>query len=189
MTSSKITFVSDEEMIRRYFSNHPEQCFEALYKRYVNKVYRRCLSMVKDPLKAEDFTHDIFLKVFNKLNAFQERSNFSTWLYSVAFNYCADQIRLAKRLPMMRMEDGFDYAATDTSDEQLQEEAIQLVNMALAKLSDSEKTLLHFKYEDGLSIASIANICSLKESTVKMRLKRSREKIHRLCSESVYKHR
>jgi RNA polymerase sigma factor (sigma-70 family) len=190
MISSKITLVSDEEMIRQYFPNQPEQCFETLYKRYVNKVYRRCLSMVKDPSKAEDFTHDIFLKVFNKLNAFQERSNFSTWLYSIAFNYCADQIRLAKRLPMMRMEDGFDYAAADTSDEQLYQEAIQLVSRAIEKLSDSEKALLHFKYEDGMSIAKIAHTCSLKESTVKMRLKRSREKIHRLCAEdSVYRHR
>lgn len=190
MTSSKITSVTDEEMIRRYFADDPEQCFGTLYKRYVSKVYRRCLSMVKDPLKAEDFTHDIFLKVFNKLDAFQERSNFSTWLYSIAFNYCADQIRLAKRVPTIRMEDGVDYSIADTADEQLYEETIQLINKAMAKLSDSEKMLLHFKYEDGMSIAKIAGISSLKESTVKMRLKRSREKIHRLCTEqSVYRHR
>ena len=65
--------ISDEDMIRQYRTSQPNHCFEILYKRYVNKVYRRCLSMTKDPLKAEDFTHDIFLKVFNRLEAFQEQ--------------------------------------------------------------------------------------------------------------------
>eukprot|EP01031_Cornospumella_fuschlensis_P015460 gene15460-18893_t len=75
------TSLTDEEMIRNYLTSQPNQCFETLYNRYVNKVYRRCLSMTKDSEKAEDFTQDIFLKVFSKLDAFQERSTFSTWLY------------------------------------------------------------------------------------------------------------
>ena len=189
MTSLKITSVSDEGVIRQYFSDHPKQCFEILYKRYVNKVYRRCLSMVKDTRKAEDFTHDIFLKVFSKLDAFQERSNFSTWLYSIAFNYCADQIRLARRVPTIRMEDGIDYSIADTTDEQFYEEMIRLVNKAMEKMSINEKKLLHFKYDDGMSIANIARTCSLKESTVKMRLKRSREKLYRFCTQQSVTYR
>ncbi|WP_317046713.1 RNA polymerase sigma factor [Spirosoma pollinicola] len=77
------TPLTDEEMIRQFRTDQSSHCFEALYNRYVKKVYRRCLSMTKDPLKAEDFTHDIFLKVFNKLDAFQQRSSFSTWLYTI----------------------------------------------------------------------------------------------------------
>lgn len=177
--------LSDEEMIRQYLPAEPAQCFEALYNRYVNKVYRRCLSMTKDPLKAEDFTHDIFLKVFHKLDAFQERSSFSTWLYSIAYNYCSDQIRLSRRLPVTEIDDESSFNIPEVKDSHLHEETLQLVNRAMLSLSVNEQNLLRFKYEDGLSIAAIAQTYNLKESTVKMRLKRSREKIHQLC-EKMY---
>ena len=172
--------LTDEEMIRQFRSDQPAHCFEALYNRYVNKVYRRCLSMTKDPLKAEDFTHDIFLKVFNKLDAFQERSSFSTWLYSISFNYCSDQLRIAKRLNLTPLEEGTGQDIADSTEAQLHEETLQLVSQAMATLSASEQALLRMKYEDGLSIEQIAKEYAIKASAVKMRLKRSREKIHRL---------
>lgn len=172
--------LSDEEMIRRYLPSQPAHCFEALYNRYVNKVYRRCLSMTKDPLKAEDFTHDIFLKVFHKLDAFQERSSFSTWLYSIAYNYCSDQIRLARRLQVTGIDENFKHDIPEVKEEYLHEETLHLVNRAMESLSIDEQALLRLKYEDGMSIAAISEACNLKESTVKMRLKRSRDKIYRL---------
>jgi RNA polymerase sigma factor (sigma-70 family) len=172
--------LSDEEMIRQYLPSQPAHCFEALYNRYVNKVYRRCLSMTKDPLKAEDFTHDIFLKVFHKLDAFQERSSFSTWLYSIAFNYCSDQIRLSRRLSVTGIDETFKHDIPETKDEHLHEETLYLVNRAMESLSENEQVLLKLKYEDGMSIAAIGEFCDLKESTVKMRLKRSRDKIYKL---------
>ena len=177
--------LSDEETIRQYLSSQPSQCFETLYNRYVNKVYRRCLSMTKDPLKAEDFTHDIFLKVFHKLDAFQERSSFSTWLYSIAYNYCSDQIRLSRRLNVTGIDDDLSHDIPEVKEGHLHEESLQLVNQAMQTLSVNEQSILRLKYEDGLSIAAIAQTCNLKESTVKMRLKRSRDKVHKLC-EKMY---
>jgi RNA polymerase sigma factor (sigma-70 family) len=182
------TSLTDEEMIRQYRINQSSQCFETLYKRYVNKVYRRCLSMTKDPVKAEDFTQDIFLKVFNKLDAFQERSSFSTWLYSISFNYCSDQLRLAKRLNFSPLDDMAGHDIPESTEAQLHEETLQLVNQAMSTLTDKEKALLSLKYEDGLSIEQIAQEYTIKPSAVKMRLKRSREKIHRLCVKHYESH-
>jgi RNA polymerase sigma-70 factor (ECF subfamily) len=136
--------------------------------------------MTKDPLKAEDFTHDIFLKVFHKLDDFQERSSFSTWLYSIAYNYCSDQIRLARRLQVTGIDEHFKYDIPEVKEEHLREETLYLVNRAMESLSLSEQYLLRLKYEDGMSIAAIGEACDLKESTVKMRLKRSRDKIYQL---------
>ena len=176
--------MSDEEMIRQYLPSQPNHCFETLYNRYVGKVYRRCLSMTKDPLKAEDFTHDIFLKVFNKLDAFQERSSFSTWLYAISYNYCSDQIRLAKRINFTTIEDELKHALPEHQEEsQVHEETLQLIKRVLGALSVKERMLLQLKYEDELSINAIAQACELNPSTVKMRLKRSRDKIQRLYSQ------
>ncbi|GAB3889428.1 hypothetical protein GCM10028825_24120 [Spirosoma agri] len=138
------------------------------------------MSITKDSAKAEDFTHDIFLKVFDKLDHFQERARFSTWLYSIAYNYCLDQIRLAKRLNTVSIDDDDDFNVADTQDSALHEETLHLVKRAMDTLSKEETTFLRLKYEDGMSIDQIADMYDMKASAVKMRLKRSRDKIHRL---------
>jgi RNA polymerase sigma factor (sigma-70 family) len=172
--------LTDEEMIRQYLTSRPNQCFETLYNRYVNKVYRRCLSMTKDSDKAEDFTQDIFIKVFDKLEAFQERSSFSTWLYAIAFNYCSDQLRKAKRFNFSSIEEGLKYDLPDVKDGQVHEETLGLVKQVMESLSVNEQKLLQLKYEQELSIDEIAQIYKINPSAVKMRLKRSRDKIYQL---------
>ncbi|WP_026308799.1 RNA polymerase sigma factor [Spirosoma spitsbergense] len=173
--------LTDEEAIRQYLPDQSNQCFEILYKRYVGKVYQRCLSMTHDTEKAEDFTHDIFIKVFNKLEAFEQRSSFSTWLYSVSFNYCADQLRIAKRFSTTSLDFNNEWDKADSLDDQLHEETLQLMQQAMTSLSAKERSLLRLKYEDGLSIDEIAQTLDLSPSAVKMRLKRSRDKIQSLC--------
>ncbi|WP_460967561.1 RNA polymerase sigma factor [Spirosoma migulaei] len=175
------TTLTDEETIREYLFSKPNQCFETLYNRYVNKIYRQCLSMTKDSDTAEDFTHDIFLKMFDKLNAFQERSSFSTWLYSIAFNYCSDQLRLSKRFNTIAINSTLEQSISESKEAYLHEETLQLVKQALSILSANERTILKLKYEEGKSIDEIAQLYSLKTSAVKMRLKRGREKVHHFC--------
>lgn len=172
------TALTDEEVIRNYWSSEPRQCFEALYQRYVKQVYRRCLSMTQDSARAQDFTQDIFLKVYSRLDSFQERSRFSTWLYSVAHNYCLDQIRQGKRLSTVALDDGDGHELADSDEAQVEEETLQLVNRALQTLSPDEAALLRLKYEEGLSVDALAQQYSLTPSAVKMRLKRSRDKIY-----------
>lgn len=72
------TKLNDEDLIRQHFTTNPNICFEALYSRYVGKVYKRCLSLTKDAEKAQDYTHDIFIRTFDRLDRFQEKSTFST---------------------------------------------------------------------------------------------------------------
>ncbi|RIV25374.1 sigma-70 family RNA polymerase sigma factor [Fibrisoma montanum] len=172
----------DEEVIETYYPSDPNVCFETLYTRYVNKVYRRCLSLTQDSAKAEDFTHDIFLKVFAKLDRFQQRSSFSTWLYSVSHNYCMDQIRLSKRLDTVAMESGQneEYDLTDTEEAQEFDDRHQQLKRVMDVMAPEEKTMLQLKYEEGLSIDAIAERYQATPSAVKMRLKRSRDKAHRL---------
>ena len=169
--------LTDEEMIRQYLPEQANHCFETLYNRYVDKVYRQCLSMTQDSEKAQDFTHDIFIKVFDKLDAFQQRSSFSTWIYSIAYNYCADQIKLAKRLNTTALHAELEQHLPEPQEAIIHEEAMQLVKQALETLSVEEQTLLRQKYEEGLSIDELARMYKLKISAVKMRLKRSKDRI------------
>lgn len=176
----------DEELIRQYVTTHENDYFETLYNRYVSKVYKRCFSLTKDNAKAQDFTHDIFLRVMASLGTFKYRSAFSTWLYSISYNYCMDQLRLANRTPTVSILDDAAYPLTEADDTDLMDYQLQHLSRILATISPDEIVFLRLKYEDGMNIKDIARQFNLKDSTVKMRLKRMRDKIRRLCAEQSY---
>ncbi len=173
-------------MIRYYLLTNQNDYFETLYNRYVGKVYRRCFSLTKDDAKAQDFTHDIFLRVMASLGSFRERSAFSTWLYSISYNYCMDQLRLASRTATISIQDDMAYNLSDVDDTELMDHQLLHLREALSTISPDEIIFLRLKYEDGLDIKEIARQFNLKDSAVKMRLKRTRDKIRRLCIEQPY---
>jgi len=169
--------LTDEALIEQHLPTDPSVCFDELYNRYVTKVYHRCLAFTKDSEQAHDFTHDIFLKVFDKLSSFQGKSSFSTWLYSVTYNYCADQHQRGKRLSMQAFE-GDQHDWVDDDEPAVVEESIQLLKAVVHSLPPAERALLRLKYEEELSIEAIAQQLGVKPSAVKMRLKRTRDKIY-----------
>jgi RNA polymerase sigma-70 factor (ECF subfamily) len=62
--------------------------FAELYTEHSRAIYYLCLRMLSDPEKAEDATHDVFLKAFRKMNQFRGESSWRTWLYRIAINHC-----------------------------------------------------------------------------------------------------
>ena len=178
--------LTDEELIRQYLPTSPNACFEMLYTRYVGKIYKRCFSLTKDSEKAQDFTHDIFIRMFNRLDRFQERSTFSTWLHAISHNYCMDQIRLAKRLPTTSLNDETDEYGYVSEDSDPVESSLQSLSLAMKGIPPQEAALLKLKYQDGLQIHQIAAQLNLKDSAVKMRLKRSRTRVRQLYGAVAY---
>ncbi|MFN4145048.1 MAG: RNA polymerase sigma factor [Runella sp.] len=175
---------TDEQLVRLYVDTQRNTFFEELYERYSDKVYRKCLSFVKDQAKAEDFTHDIFLKLIVRIGTFKESSKFSTWLFSVTYNYCMDQLRLNKKTAEEELSETID--AIDES-EDLEEIEMQTARLkeVLAQISPEERTILLMKYQDDFSIKEIADTFGLTESAVKMRLKRSKEKLKKKYLEGI----
>ncbi|WP_080240386.1 RNA polymerase sigma factor [Spirosoma rigui] len=178
--------LNDEEVIRKYLNTKPNDCFETLYNRYVGKVYNRCLSMTKDTEKAQDFTHDIFIRMFARLDRFEERSTFSTWLYSISYNYCVDQLRVSKRLTTTELDSNIDCQLPTNEDAERAEYSLQLLAQAMNSIAPQEALILRMKYQEGLDVQQIAATLSLKNSAVKMRLKRARDRVRDLCGEAAF---
>ena len=172
-----ISVTKDEDLIRLYLSTQKNQYFETLYHRYAKKVFRRCHSLTKCSAKAEDYTHDIFLRVHQNLTNFKERSTFSTWLYSISYNYCMDQIRLGNRLPTVAIDEELIQMMADNSETEQREEQLQVLALAIQAITSEETKLIQLRYEHDLDIKEIAQRYNLKDSAVKMRLKRTRDKI------------
>jgi RNA polymerase sigma-70 factor (ECF subfamily) len=62
--------------------------FAELYTEHSRAIYYLCLRLLSDPERAEDATHDVFLKAFRKMGQFRGESSWRTWLYRIAINHC-----------------------------------------------------------------------------------------------------
>ncbi len=177
--------LSDEELVHLYVKTQRNPYFEALYTRYCDKVYRKCLSFTKNSERAEDFTHDIFIRVVTKLSGFREQAKFSTWLYSVTYNYCVDQLRSPRQKEVYSDEPYEGVGLYDDDDAEMAEMEAQRLNKALDHLTSDERGLLMMKYQDDISIRDIADVQKVTESAVKMRLMRAKEKLRKRYLEAL----
>ena len=92
---------TDNELITRFLADQNPEHFTLLYRRYAGKVFAKCISMLSDEGLARDAVQDIFIKVYLNLARFNEKSSFSTWLYSITYNFCIDIIRRKKKIPVL----------------------------------------------------------------------------------------
>lgn len=172
--------LNDEELVRLYVDTHQSDYFNILYERYVTKVYNRCMSFFKDHETAQDLTQDIFVRVFTRLDNFQQRAAFSTWLYSISYNYCMDHIRTGKRLNTLPLESEFADEVADNDDSSTLHARLHQLSQFVDDLPQFEQNLLKLKYEQGKNVQEISEELKLSESAVKMRLKRTRDKVREL---------
>ncbi len=175
---------TDEQLVKLFIETQKNIYFEQLYDRYSDKVFRKCVSFVKDEAQAEDFTHDIFMKLVLNLGSYKETAKFSTWLFSITYNYCIDQIRIAKKHQEVALDDNFD-AADDDDDAAMAEMDAQRLHKAMALILPEEKSILMMKYQDDLSIKEISTSLDVSESAVKMRLLRAKEKLRKIYLENM----
>lgn len=178
-------FLTDKQLVDTYQQSSGAESFQTLYKQYMGAVYRKCLTMTHDPEAAQDFTQDIFIKVFHKLDTFENRSGFSTWLYAISHNYCLDRMRLGKRLTTQPLSDELTAGLADGDGSDTREEQLTGLQTVLADFGAEELTLLQLKYEQGWSVQAIAQHYQLTKSAVKMRLKRSRDRLQILYMQRI----
>jgi len=153
-----------------------------LYQRYSSKVYSKCIFMLKNEAKAKDATQEIFTKIFLNLAKFSERSKFSTWVYSITYNFCIDTIRKQKKEKNLfsdEMENAPDIIE-EVSDQTLLEMEVKRLGKVLDLIPSGDRAVLLMKYQDELSIKEIAAILDKTESAIKMKIKRAKHKAQKV---------
>ncbi|MBK8425540.1 MAG: sigma-70 family RNA polymerase sigma factor [Lewinellaceae bacterium] len=153
--------------------------FTVLYRRYAGKVFAKCISMLADDGQARDATQDIFIKVLLNLAKFTEQSSFSTWVYSITYNYCIDMIRKKKKMPLLFTEDvGKVSRETDPEipDSVLLEMKQERLEKVIDRLPPGDKAILMMKYIDDMQIREIGDVLGKTESAVKMQIMRAKQR-------------
>lgn len=127
---------------------------------------------------AGDATQEIFTKVFLNLSKFTGKSKFSTWLYSITYNYCIDQVRKRKKGKNIfsdEMEKAPDIVE-EVEDEEILTMEIDRLKQVLDTLPEGDKAVLIMKYSDEMSIVEIAESFQKSESAIKMKIMRAKQK-------------
>lgn len=175
--------MDDERLVTVFVARQANPCFELLYKRYSRKVFAKCIAMLKDETKAGDATQDIFTKIFLNLSKFNHKSKFSTWVYSITYNYCIDALRKEQKHGAIfsdEMDDAPDEVVPDVSDAELAEIKITTLKKVLELMPAGDRLLLRMKYEEGQQIKEIAEMLDKSESAIKMKLKRAKAKAQKI---------
>jgi len=178
--------MNDLEVIHCYLEFQASECFNVLYDRYAGKIYAKCISILKDEALAQDATQEVFTKIFLNLSRFKEKARFSTWVYSITYNYCIDFLRRKKKQKDLfsdELENAPDLADEEVSDKVLLEIEITQLKKVLENVPTSDRMVLLMKYQDGMSIKEIADILEKTESAVKMKIKRAKAKARKVRDE------
>ena len=178
--------MDDLQIILAYRARRHSTCFRLLHDRYAAKIYSKAITMLRDEARAQDATQEIFTKIFLNLGKFEGTAKFSTWVYSVTYNFCIDLIRKEKRsrdLFASEVEDPPDQVDDEDDAAELAAMQVNELRHVLAELSDGDRTLLLMKYKDGVKIKDIAVLIGKNESAIKMQLKRAKEKAKRIHEE------
>lgn len=169
--NTNLKAASDQELID-LFKKGNQQVFGELYERHYKMVYHRCRQVCKDDVVAFDLSQEVMLKAFNHLNEFRGNSLFKTWIYTIASRHCFSYLHKVK--PGVAVTEQMADEMADEHDEDQHSMMLTLIN----RLPKDEKQLLLRKYETGESIEDLEKELNLSASAIKMRLKRSREKLN-----------
>ena len=187
------TDLSDAEIIRRVIEGEVN-AFEDLLKRYEHHV----LNIVKKRIpynQIEETAQEVFIRAYRGLQTVKRTDNFKQWISAVAIRTCYDFWRRqyrSKEIPMSDLTQRHRGWLADVISDQsyslyhehrLQQEASELLDWALSKLSAEDRMVFELVYLEGLSGKAAANFLGWSVANVKIRSFRCRKKIKKLISE------
>jgi RNA polymerase sigma-70 factor (ECF subfamily) len=166
-----------------------ERNFERLYKRFYRPLFTFFHNQRLTHEECEELTQETFLKVFEKIAAFEHRSSFSTWLWEIARNLFFNNRRrrktakregielpLAESIPPEEDAGGVVLEATEPSaqDEMERKEQAAALWKALSSLPPKMQRCAILRFQDNLKYREIAVLMRLNLDTVKAHLGHAR---------------
>jgi RNA polymerase sigma-70 factor (ECF subfamily) len=154
--------------------------FASLYDEHSRSVFYLTLRFLGDPQKAEDATHDVFLKAFRRLDQFRGEASIRTWLYRIAINHCQNLCQSWHNRNVQANSDNAIWeksvAKTDSPLRALETKELgQRIQNTLDALSDEYRLLLLLVADEELSYEEIAALVGQSSDAVRGKLHRARK--------------
>lgn len=170
---------TDAQLIARV-RQHDNNALGTLYTRYFDKVFQKCMTMVKDEDAAFDLAEESLMKAFENLKGFRGQASFSTWLYTITHRHCLEAIRKRKKAIVDSAEELLEseQPSAELTESSENEEQHMIMLALINALPETERELLMAKYTQGESIEQLQESYAVSESAIKMRLMRTKEKLN-----------
>lgn len=154
--------------------------FAALCQANSRQIYYLCLRLLGDQTKAEDATHDVFLKAWQHRDTFRAESGWRTWLYRIAINHCKNIKRAWAERHVQPVYDPALFASAPAEyNSPLRvlelKELGERIQKTLDRLPHEYKVLLLLVADEALSYEQIAELTDQTVDAVRGKLHRARK--------------
>jgi RNA polymerase sigma-70 factor, ECF subfamily len=173
---------ADEEIVRRIL--HGDLVlFELLMRRHNQRVYRAIRSILRDDSESEDVMQDAYVRAYEHLAQFEGRAQFSTWLTRIAVNEALKRLAARGKLDPLdeeryEEEDGtmpFQSNSPTPESNASNSELKSLLEEAILTLPVAYRAVTVLRDVEEMSTAETAEVLSITETNVKVRLHRAHE--------------
>ncbi|MCD6375636.1 MAG: sigma-70 family RNA polymerase sigma factor [Caldisericaceae bacterium] len=184
--------MNEQELVERA-KKGDRAALAKLVNKYSDRIYNLALRILRRKEDAEDVLQETFLTVIEKLDKFDGRSSFFTWIYRIATNAALMRLR-KKKVVFQELNDDPDFQESienrvfvdwsqDPSINVFDEEVKQKIDEAINKLSDIYRSVFVLRDIEGLSIKETSEILGITEENVKIRLRRARQFLRNYLSD------
>lgn len=145
--------------------------FEEIVRKYAQTVANICVMRLQNYADAEDCFQNTFLKLLSKSPSFKNEEHLKSWLIKVAIHECYDYIKKnRKAISLHELPSEPVYDSDDVFD----------VSWAMMKVEAKYREILYLHYCERYKISEIAEILGRNPNTIKVMLKRGREKLKKV---------
>ena len=152
---------SDQELIIQFQQSiNKEAVFTQLLRKHQQKVYYQIKRMVLEHADADDIAQLVWIKVWNKLDGFKMESEFSTWIFRIAYNETLNYLQKQKKQSTrLSNDDLFTYENVSGSSDEPKTTEIQIaLESAIKQLPEKQRIVFMLRYFDGYEYEKIAGI-------------------------------
>ncbi len=164
--------------------------FTSVVENLQEKVRNTCFRYVNNIEDADDITHEVFIQVYESMTHFREEAQLSTWVYRIAVNKSLDFIRSKKRIKRFakltslfksdKDESTIEIPSFSTPQKELEDkERKELLDYAISKLPNNQKTVIILSKYEGFSNKEIAKIMDMSLSAIEALMHRAKKNLHK----------
>ena len=173
----------DLELVERYRGGD-QSAFTELVTRYQRPIYNAAFWVLRRADDANDITQEVFLKVAERLDDYDPRFRFFSWIYRIAVNESLNVLRRNNREEAL--DDELDLPAADSASPERQLGDAQLserIRGTLMRMTTNDRTVLALRHFSECSYQEIGEILDLDDKTVKSRLFEARQRLRGLLAD------
>ena len=159
----------------------------ALVERYQRPVYNAAYWILHDAQDASDVTQTVFLRVFERVDDYDPRYKFFSWLYRIAVNEAIDlHRRQGREAPLDDDVDLPDGNSLDPEARVGQDEQSARLRRAMNRLCAKDRAVLTLRHYAELDYEEIARVLEIDEKTVKSRLFEARRRLRAMLDDATH---